>query len=60
MASYIHITQGIIDCNRQPALEIMPKAVSKSLYFVVGPYTEDAGWAVTTGIPVKFGAAHGR
>ena len=24
------------------------------------PYTEDAGCAITTGIPVKFGIAHGR
>ena len=23
-------------------------------------YTEDAGCAITTGIPVKFGTAHGR
>ena len=23
-------------------------------------YTEDAGWAVTAGIPMKFGTAHGK
>ena len=31
--------QNISHCNGQPLLEIMPKAISESLYFVVGPYS---------------------
>ena len=30
------------------------------LPLAAGIYTGDAGWAVTTGIPVKFGIAHGK
>ena len=35
---YITITQNVSHYNEQPLLEIMPNAISESLYFGVGPY----------------------